>query len=42
MATKIDILKIHNKTNDVDIVIDIHIVMERSIKFTEVNNILER
>ena len=30
------------KTNDVAFVIDIHVVMERSIKFIEVNNILER
>ena len=40
--TKINILESHNKTNDVDIVIDINIVVERSIKFIEVNNILER
>ena len=37
-----NIIESHNKTNDVDIVIDIHIVVERSIKFIEVNNILER
>jgi len=40
--TEIDILESHNKTNNVDIVIDIHVVVERSIKFIEVNNIVER
>ena len=40
--TDINFLECHNKTNDIDIVIDIHIVVERSIKFIEVNNILER
>ena len=38
---KINILESHNKTNDVDIVIDIRAVMERSIKSIEVNHILE-
>lgn len=40
--TEIDILESHNKTNDVDIVIDIHAIVERSIKSIEVNVILER
>lgn len=34
--------KVTIKTNDVAFVIDIHVIMERSIKFIEVNNILER
>ena len=38
---KINILESHNKTNDVDIVIDIRVVMERSIKSIEINHILE-
>ena len=40
--TEINILESHNKTNDVGIVIDIHVVLEKSIKFIEVNTILER
>ena len=38
---KINILQSHNKINDVDIVIDIRAVMERSIKSIEINHILE-
>ena len=37
----INILESHNKTNDVDIVIDIRAVMERSIKSIEISHILE-
>ena len=38
---EINILESHNKTNDIDIVIDIRAVMERSIKSIEINHILE-
>lgn len=40
--TDINFLECHNKTNDVDIAIDIHGVVEKPIKSIKINYMLER
>ena len=40
--TDINFLECHNKTNDINIVIDIHGVVEKPIKSIKINNMLER
>ena len=40
--TDINFLECHNKTNDIDIAIDIHGVVEKPIKSIKINYMLER
>ena len=40
--TDINFLECHNKTNDIDIAIDIHGVVEKPIKSIKINYILGR
>ena len=40
--TEINFIESHNKTNDIDIVIDIHGVVEKPIKSMKINYILGR
>ena len=40
--TDINFLEHHNKTNDIDIAIDIHGVVEKPIKSIKINYMLER
>lgn len=40
--TDINFLECHNKTNDIDIVVDIYGVVEKPIKSIKINYILER
>ena len=40
--TDINFLEHHNKTNDIDIVIDIHGVVEKPINSIKINYMLER
>ena len=40
--TEINFLEHHNKTNGIDIVIDIHGVVEKPIKSIKINKIRER
>ena len=40
--TEINFLEHHNKTNDIDIVVDIHGVVEKPIKSIKINYILGR
>ena len=40
--TEINFLERHNKTNDIDIAIDIHGVVEKPIKSIKINYMLER
>ena len=40
--TDINFIESHNKTNDIDIVVDIHGVVEKPIKSIQINYMLER